>query len=113
MATATPDPASSAAVPAAQPASTVPATDEAATIGAANDGERFYLQVAALGSAASARELQARLQSELDSPVRIDSGSRLHRVQVGPVADRLALEVLRSQLRRAGFAQSFAVTAND
>lgn len=113
VATATPDPASSAAVPAAQPASTVPATDEAATIGAANDGERFYLQVAALGSAASARELQARLQSELDSPVRIDSGSRLHRVQVGPVADRLALEVLRSQLRRAGFAQSFAVTAND
>lgn len=76
-------------------------------------GDRLFLQVAALGSAANAQALRERLQSELDSPVRIDSDDRLHRVQVGPVSDRLALEALRSELRRVGYAQSFTITASD
>ena len=91
---------------------TVSATDTAAP-STATGGERLYLQVAALGSATSALELQARLQSELDSPVRIESGTRLHRVQVGPVSDRISLEALRRELSRVGYAESFAVTAND
>lgn len=76
-------------------------------------GDRFYLQVAALGSATSARALQTELQGEIGSPVRIDSDSRLHRVQVGPVRDRLALEALRSELRRVGYAQAFTITASE
>lgn len=104
--------APTASVATAQPpvpvsANSLPANASTAT------GERLYLQVAALGSATSALELQARLQSELESPVRIESGSRLHRVQVGPVSDRIALEALRRELSRVGYAESFAVTAND
>lgn len=100
------------------PATSLPATGTAATADSASPsidsrGERFYLQVAALGSASSALALQARLQSELDSPVRVESGERLHRVQVGPVADRLALEALRRELSQVGYAESFAVTAAD
>lgn len=100
-------PVTTAQPPAPVSANSLPANDSTAT------GERLYLQVAALGSATSALELQARLQSELESPVRIESGSRLHRVQVGPVSDRIALEALRRELSRVGYAESFAVTAND
>ncbi|SDL76044.1 rare lipoprotein A [Modicisalibacter muralis] len=94
------------------PASTASSAGSAAR-SVASGGEQLYLQVAALGSATSALELQARLQSELDSPVRIESGTRLHRVQVGPVNDRIALEALRRELSRVGYADSFTVSAND
>lgn len=108
---ATPQPPASAPITAVASGSPSPASTVTASAGAV--GERLYLQVAALGSATSALELQARLQSELESPVRIESGSRLHRVQVGPVSDRIALEALRRELSRVGYAESFAVTAND
>lgn len=75
--------------------------------------ERLYLQVAALGSASSARALQERLQDEFGRTVRVASDAGLHRVQVGPVADRLALEALRSELHGAGYDQVFAVTARE
>lgn len=76
-------------------------------------GQPVYLQVAALGSAANAQALRDRLQNELDSPVRVDSDERLHRVQVGPVRDPLEIEALRSELRRVGYAQSFTITSSD
>nr|WP_233440342.1 septal ring lytic transglycosylase RlpA family protein [Halomonas coralii] len=89
------------------------ATGTSATDPVAGDSGAFYLQVAALNSATNARKLRERLQSRLDRPVRIDSDARLHRVQVGPVADRSALEALRQQLRDVGYAQTFAVTAGN
>ena len=75
--------------------------------------ERLYLQVAALGSASNAQALQARLQSELGRPVRVASDASMHRVQVGPVTDRLALEALRSELLSAGYDQVFMITASE
>ncbi|MDW5376644.1 septal ring lytic transglycosylase RlpA family protein [Halomonas sp. HP20-15] len=71
-----------------------------------------YLQVAALSSASSAERLKARLQQQLARPVRIASDDRLYRVQVGPVTGRPALEALRSELREAGYAQAFSVSAS-
>ncbi|GHA92284.1 septal ring lytic transglycosylase RlpA family protein [Modicisalibacter luteus] len=98
----------------AQPASTAaqPAARQTDTAGA-SPSQQVYLQVAALGSASGAQALRDRLQNELDSPVRIDSDERLHRVQVGPVRDSLELEALRSELRRVGYAQSFTITTSD
>ncbi|SHF46044.1 rare lipoprotein A [Modicisalibacter ilicicola DSM 19980] len=89
-----------------------PATGVSSGAAGGND-PRLYLQVAALGSATSAQALRARLQSSLDSPVRIDSDQRMHRVQVGPVSDPLALEALRKELQRAGYAQAFTVRAQE
>lgn len=102
--------AMSAPGPSATVAKTASTPEEASV---SDTGEVLYLQVAALGSAANAQALRDRLQSELDSPVRVDSDESLHRVQVGPVSDRLALETLRSKLRRVGYAQSFTITSSD
>ncbi|WP_048307238.1 septal ring lytic transglycosylase RlpA family protein [Halomonas sp. PR-M31] len=85
------------------------ATSQAASAG----GSRMYLQVAALGSAAGAQALQMRLQNTLDRPVRVDSDTRMHRVQVGPVNDQPALEALRQELKQAGFAQAFTIRAQE
>ncbi|MCG7599101.1 septal ring lytic transglycosylase RlpA family protein [Halomonas sp. McH1-25] len=89
------------------------ASQSAVDTPAAASGRQIYLQVAALGSAANAQALRDRLQNELDSPVRVDSDERLHRVQVGPVRDSQELEALRSELRRVGYAQSFTITSSD
>ncbi len=72
-----------------------------------------FLQVAALGSAASARQLKLRLESEIDRPVRVASATGLHRVQVGPLDNAGQLAPVREQLRRAGFAQAFVVNDAD
>ncbi|WP_302138864.1 septal ring lytic transglycosylase RlpA family protein [Halomonas alkalicola] len=73
------------------------------------DGRPIYLQIAALGSAESAQALQARLQAELSRPVRVDTSTGVHRVQVGPLASADQVEPVRGELRRAGFEQSFIV----
>ena len=72
-----------------------------------------FLQVAALGSAASARQLKLRLEGEIDRPVRVASATGLHRVQVGPLDNAGQLAPVREQLRRAGFAQAFVVNDAD
>ncbi|KXS37426.1 MAG: rare lipoprotein A [Halomonadaceae bacterium T82-2] len=77
----------------------------------ASAASRIYLQVAALSSAASAERLKSRLQQQLARPVRIARDDRLYRVQVGPVANQSALKRLRSELRKAGYAQAFSVSA--
>ncbi len=114
------------AQPPAQPAarvasSVVPATTEvaaAASSSANAAGERnaeggVFLQVAALGSAESARALKARLESELSRPVRVASAIGTHRVQVGPLSPVEQADPVRDQLRRAGFAQAFIVRGDD
>ncbi|MBZ9568889.1 septal ring lytic transglycosylase RlpA family protein [Modicisalibacter tunisiensis] len=102
--------APAAASPSVSPLPSRKSAAAGATASGADPGA-FYLQVAALGSAGNAERLRRRLQSRLDRPVRVDNGGRLHRVQVGPVADRPALEALRRELQQAGFAQAFTVTA--
>ncbi|MHB0776980.1 septal ring lytic transglycosylase RlpA family protein [Halomonas sp. WWR20] len=72
-----------------------------------------YLQVAAFGSASSARALQARLQAELSRPVRIASSESMYRVQVGPVQDVSTLEALKATLREAGYDQPFVVSVTE
>lgn len=72
-----------------------------------------FLQVAALGSADSARQLKSRLEGEIDRPVRVASATGLHRVQVGPLEDAGQVDPVREQLRRAGFAQAFVVNDAD
>lgn len=97
--------------------SAVPATTEVASAASSSTnaaGEHnaeggVFLQVAALGSAESARELKARLESELSRPVRVASATGTHRVQVGPLRPTEQADPVRDQLRRAGFAQAFIV----
>ncbi len=73
--------------------------------------DAVYLQVAALGSAAGASDLQARLQDALARPVRVASEAGLHRVQVGPLAGPAQIDPVRGELRRAGFDEAFVVDA--
>lgn len=72
-----------------------------------------FLQVAALGSEEGARDLQARLETEIARPVRVASATGLHRVQVGPLDPSGQVAPVREQLRRAGFAQAFIVDDAD
>lgn len=73
------------------------------------DRRPLYLQVAALGSADSARALRARLENELAQPVRVAEAAGAHRVQVGPISGADQVEPLREALQRAGFTESFIV----
>jgi len=73
------------------------------------EGRPLFLQVAALGSADSARALRARLESELARPVRVAETTGAYRVQVGPIPRPDQVEPLREALQRAGFAESFIV----
>lgn len=104
------------AVPAATPAPRAQAPEPAvasaapvAPASAGGSGQPVYLQVAALGSADNARALKARLQGEISHPIRVDSGTGMHRVQVGPIAHAGQVEPLRDELRRAGIQQAFIV----
>ncbi|MFO8045825.1 MAG: septal ring lytic transglycosylase RlpA family protein [Halomonas sp.] len=77
------------------------------------NGRPVFVQMAALGSAESARALQARLEAELSRPVRVAASPGVHRVQVGPLASADQVESVRGELRRAGFEQSFVVNDAD
>ncbi len=71
--------------------------------------DKMYLQIAALESSDSARQLRDRLESELSHPVRVTSDADMHRVQVGPVDNENSIVPLREALRQAGFPQVFVV----
>ncbi|UXZ55908.1 septal ring lytic transglycosylase RlpA family protein [Halomonas sp. 7T] len=71
-------------------------------------GNAVYLQIAALGSAEGAEQLQRRLQGELSHSVRVMSDADVHRVQVGPVIPAQEAQA-REALRHAGFPQVFVV----
>ena len=71
-------------------------------------GDAIYLQIAALGSAEGAQQLQQRLSGELPHGVRVKSHADVHRVQVGPVSPQQETQA-REELRRAGFPQVFVV----
>lgn len=71
-------------------------------------GDVIFLQIAALGSAEGAQQLQQRLAEELPHGVRVKSEADVHRVQVGPVSPGQEGQA-RAELRRAGFPQVFVV----
>lgn len=104
-------PASSVS-PSASPAA-VAGSRRSASIAISPDDGAVYLQVAALGSAASAGALEERLAATLDHPVRIDSAAGLYRVQVGPVDEPSEVASLRRQLRGAGFDKTFVVQGGE
>ncbi|MGQ4880270.1 septal ring lytic transglycosylase RlpA family protein [Billgrantia sp. LNSP4103-1] len=90
------------------------ATSEASASNEADsDAEVIYLQIAALGSADSARALKARLERELSHPVRVADATGMYRIQVGPLAHTGQVEPARAELRRAGFDQAFIVNDAD
>lgn len=76
-------------------------------------GPPIYLQIAALGSADSARALKSRLELELSHPVRVADATGMYRVQVGPLANAGQVEPVRDELRQAGFDQAFIVNGAD
>jgi len=76
--------------------------------GGSVQGNAVYLQIAALGSAEGAEQLQRRLQGELSHSVRVMSDADVHRVQVGPVIPAQEAQA-REALRHAGFPQVFIV----
>ncbi|WP_447556101.1 septal ring lytic transglycosylase RlpA family protein [Vreelandella sp. EE22] len=90
-------PAQTASSPSAPPVSPRPA-----------GSEEIYLQIAALGSEESARQLEQRLGDELLHSVRVLSDGDIHRVQVGPMAPGQEQQA-RTALSRAGFSQVFVV----
>lgn len=99
--------ASSAAAP-SSPAARPAAPVQAAASRASEASDAIYLQIAALGSAEGAQQLQQRLAGELPHGVRVKSDADVHRVQVGPVNPGQETQA-REELRRAGFPQVFVV----
>nr|WP_261396062.1 septal ring lytic transglycosylase RlpA family protein [Halomonas sp. DP8Y7-1] len=85
------------------------ARQEAPAPASAGAAEGVYIQVAALGSATSARDLKSDLEQRLNQDVRVASDAGLHKVQVGPLASRGQAEPIRERLRQAGFEQTFVV----
>ena len=94
-------------VPAPQAAPVQPASSPATPSGNEAEGP-IYLQIAALGSAEGAQQLQQRLENELPHGVRVMSDANVHRVQVGPVGPAQETRA-REELRQAGFPQAFIV----
>ena len=101
---ATAVPAPAAAVPApvvAASAAPVAATPSAAAVPAA----AYYVQIGVFENKASARNLERKLRDKGFKPVVDEiqrSGKTLHRVRVGPEADRASANALRARLETAG-----------
>lgn len=83
--------------------------------GAAPPG--LYVQVGAFVSAAAARKMRARLSRLLTKPVRIEaareSGSVIHRVQVGPFSTQQAADTERLELEKNGFDAPIVVSRRE
>jgi DedD protein len=104
VAPATAVPAPATAVPApvvAASAAPAAATPSAAAVPAA----AYYVQIGVFENKASARNLERKLRDKGFKPVVDEiqrSGKTLHRVRVGPEADRASANALRARLETAG-----------
>lgn len=85
-----------------------PARNSGAEAPEQHDKSAVYLQIAALGSAQSAQQLQSRLNDELPHEVRVQARDDVYRVQVGPVAPDQETAA-RKALHDAGFTDVFIV----
>jgi DedD protein len=77
------------------------ATPSAAAVPAA----AYYVQIGVFENKASARNLERKLRDKGFKPVVDEiqrSGKTLHRVRVGPEADRASANALRARLETAG-----------
>ncbi|MGM0825781.1 MAG: septal ring lytic transglycosylase RlpA family protein [Pseudomonadota bacterium] len=92
--------------PAAPQAS--PSRDSEAQAPQQSDEATVYLQIAALGNAQTAQQLQSRLNEELAHEVRVQERDDVYRVQVGPVAADQETAA-RKALHDAGFTDVFIV----
>lgn len=92
--------------PAAPQAS--PPRDSQAQAPEQSDEATVFLQIAALGSAQTAQQLQSRLDEELPHEVRVQERDDVYRVQVGPVAADQETAA-RKALHDAGFTDVFIV----
>lgn len=91
------------AVPA--PAAAVPAPAAATPSAAAVPAAAYYVQIGVFENKASARNLERKLRDKGFKPVVDEiqrSGKTLHRVRVGPEADRASANALRARLETAG-----------
>ena len=94
--------------PEPSPSEASPSRDREEQAPEQSDGSEVYLQIAALGSAQTARQLQSRLNEELTHEVRVDERDDVYRVQVGPVAADQETAA-RKALQDAGFTEVFIV----
>lgn len=85
-----------------------PSSDSQAQAPKQSDESAVYLQIAALGSAQTAQQLQSRMNAELAHEVRVQERDDVYRVQVGPVAADQETAA-RKALHDAGFTDVFIV----
>jgi rare lipoprotein A len=100
-------PVPAASAPSIESAPAAPASSPSPAPAQAS-GDGIFLQIAALGTAEGAQQLQQRLSGELAHGVRVKSEAEVHRVQVGPVSPAQENQA-REDLRRAGFPHVFIV----
>ncbi|WP_242458073.1 TolC family outer membrane protein [Halomonas sp. YLGW01] len=70
-----------------------------------------YIQIVALSAADRAMALKEDLTTRLGGELRVLSGERLHRVQVGPIAKQ-EVPVLQAELESLGYTDSFVVATD-
>jgi DedD protein len=106
-----PMPASSAPLP-PPPAAAPPSSPGKPAVAAASAPDRFAVQVAALSSAAAAKELLARLKKSGFSAYveAVSTGeTTLHRVRIGPFASREEAQRAADKARAAGHQKATVV----
>lgn len=88
------------------------ADDDQETTKAANGtaDAGYLLQVGAFSEPANAKALKQRLTDDGIAPVMVSEGDGVHRVRVGPVESRDALDETVNALQNAGFGDSHVIT---
>lgn len=69
-----------------------------------------YLQIAAFREAATALNLQRRLQSQFAWPIRIQRQAGLHKLQIGPIQSPANREHIKQRLIQQGYHDVFIAT---
>ncbi len=70
---------------------------------------QLFIQLVASGDAAALNALKPELEQKLGHPLRIQSNGKLHKLQLGPLADSATAERWLSTLRSEGYPQAFKV----
>ena len=86
--------------------------DPDTSLRASAKGGGLQLQIGAFAAADNAQRLRQRLEDEDLGPVEVIEQDGIHRVRVGPVADRDALDALSARLNENGFGDDHVVVGN-
>lgn len=76
----------------------------------ANPINTVWLQVGAFSSAYNAQQLKAKLEPQLDLPIRINQINQLHKVAVGPIKTLEKLDELTVELENLGISGTHLIT---